>query len=399
MLKRLDHRATLFACFSGYVTQAVVVNFFPLLFLTFCEDYGISIAKVTVLVTVNFGVQLITDMLSGKLIGKIGHRVGMVLANASALLGFVLLCFLPDIIDPYLALILCVIFCAVGSGLEEVLISPIVEACPTKKKSAIMSLAHSFYCWGTVLVIGVSTLFFVTVGIDKWRILSLVWGIIPLFNLLCFTVVPVFNKKEMEETVSKENGGLFKNKILWLFGLLMICAGASEQAMQQWASAFAEDALKVDKTIGDLLGPMMFALMMGISRTVYAAFSSKIKLKAFMLFSSALCVTTFLVAVFSPISWLALVACGLCGFSVGIMWPGTLSLAAGKIRGGATKMFVFLALCGDIGCTSGPTLVGLASGVVGGLKGGLLLGAIFPLVLFVAVLSLKKNKKKEEKQA
>ena len=399
MLKRLDHRATLFACFSGYVTQAVVVNFFPLLFLTFCEDYGISIAKVTVLVTVNFGVQLITDMLSGKLIGKIGHRAGMVFANASALLGFILLCFLPDIIDPYLALILCVILCAVGSGLEEVLISPIVEACPTKRKSAIMSLAHSFYCWGTVLVIGISTLFFVTVGIDKWRMLSLIWGVIPLFNLLCFTVVPIYNKKEMEETVSKENGGLFKNKILLLFGVLMICAGAAEQSMQQWASAFAEDALKVDKTIGDLLGPMAFALMMGISRTVYAAFSHKIKLKAFMVFSGALCVATFLVAVFSPVSWLALVACGLCGFSVGIMWPGTLSLAAGRIPGGATKMFVFLALCGDIGCTSGPTLVGLVSGATGGLKDGLLLGAIFPLILFVSVLMLKKGKKKEEKQS
>jgi len=398
MLKRLDHRATLFACFSGYITQAVVVNFFPLLFLTFCADYGISIAKVTVLVTVNFSVQLVTDLLSDKLIGKIGHRAGMVLANASALAGFALLSFLPDIVDPYLALILCITLCAVGSGLEEVLISPIVEACPTKRKSAVMSLAHSFYCWGTVLVIGLSTLFFVTVGIDKWRVLALFWAIIPLFNLLCFAIVPIYNKKEMEETVSKENGGLFKNKILWLFGVLMICSGAAEQSMQQWASAFAEDALKVDKTIGDLLGPMMFALMMGISRTVYAVFSSKIKLKAFMAFSASLCITTFLVAVFSPLPWLALVACGLCGFSVGIMWPGTLSLAAGRLGGGATKMFVFLALCGDIGCTSGPTLVGLISGVVGGLKGGLLFGAIFPAVLLISVLALKKNKKKEVKE-
>ena len=392
MLKsiRNNYKATLFSCFSGYITQSIVVNFLPLLFITFCNDYNISLAKVTLLITVNFLVQLFTDLVSTKLVGKIGHRAGVVFANGLATFGLVMLCFLPNVIDPYAALVICVILCAVGSGLEEVLISPIVEACPTKRKSAVMSLAHSFYCWGTVLVIGLSTLFFVLVGIDKWRYLSLLWAIIPAVNVAFFAVVPIYNQNEEDKTENFKS--LFKNKLFLLFILLMICSGAVEQAMGQWASAFAETALGVDKSLGDLAGAMVFALLMALSRTGYAIFSKKINLRGFMIFSAVLCLATFIVAGIAPLPWLGLVACGLCGFSVGIMWPGTLSLTAGKIHGG-TLMFAILAVSGDIGCSLGPTVVGMVSGAFNdNLKAGLLAAAIFPLILLIGILFLKKKK-------
>ncbi|MBQ9734678.1 MAG: MFS transporter [Clostridia bacterium] len=389
---KTNYKATLFSCFSGTVTQAIVVNFFPLLFLTFCASYNISLEKVTILVTVNFLLQLLTDLVSTKLISKIGHRTGIVTANLLAAVGLILLCFLPELIDPYTALVICIVLCAIGSGLEEVLISPIVEACPTKRKSAIMSLTHSFYCWGTAAVIGLSTLFFVVVGLDKWRYLSLLWAIIPVLNLICFALVPIYNEQE------ENNGGsvkaLFKNKTFWVFVVLMICSGAAEQAMGQWASAFAETALGVNKTLGDLAGPLMFAVMMGISRMLYALLSKKMNLRAFMIVSAILSVATYLVAVLSPFAWLGLVACALCGFAVGIMWPGTLSMTAGKIHGG-TLMFAILALSGDIGCSLGPTVVGLVSGAFNDdLKKGLLFAIIFPIALLVGVLFLKKKKPK-----
>ena len=386
---KTNYKATLFSCFSGYITQAIVVNFIPLLFLTFCSSYNISLEKVTLLITVNFLLQLLTDIVSTKLINKIGHRAGIVSANVLASLGLILLCFLPELIDPYTALIISIILCAIGSGLEEVLISPIVEACPTKRKAAVMSLAHSFYCWGTVAVIGLSTLFFVTAGLDNWRYMALLWAIIPIFNTVCFSIVPIYNDKEENGRESAKS--LLKNRLFWVFVLLMICSGAAEQAMGQWASAFAETALGVDKTLGDLIGPGLFAVLMGLSRTLYAVLSKKINLRAFMIFSAVLGVATYILAVLSPLPWLGLLSCALCGFSVGIMWPGTLSLTAGKIHGG-TLMFALLAVSGDIGCSTGPTVVGLVSSAFNdNLKAGLLVATIFPLILLVGMLFLRKK--------
>ena len=397
MLKN-SYKATLTACFTGYVTQAVVVNFLPLLFLTFCNGYGILLEHVTLLITVNFLVQLFIDMVSSKFIDKIGYRASIVLANVSAAVGLILLAFLPDIINPYVALIISVVLCAVGSGLEEVLISPIVEACPTKRKSAIMSLAHSFYCWGTVAVIGLSTLFFVSVGLENWKILSLLWAIVPVFNVCIFLIVPIFNQKDG----SAHGGGiiqLFKNKIFWILAILMICSGAAEQAMGQWASAFTESALGVDKTVGDLLGACFFALCMAISRTLYATLSEKIKLEKFMIFSAIFCVIAYAGAVFSPFAWMSLLSCGLCGFSVGIMWPGTISLATKAVTGG-TAMFAFLALFGDVGCTAGPTIVGLVSGAFNDdLKKGLALAIIFPVLMIIGVIAIVRKRKNKDKRA
>lgn len=374
--------------------MAIVANFLPLLFMTFYKGYNIPLEKVTLLTTVNFFVQLITDVSCAKLIVKIGHRAGIILANAIALIGLVLLAFLPDVMDPFCALIIGVTFCAVGGGLEEVLISPIVEACPTKNKAGVMSLVHSFYCWGAVIVISLSTLFFVTVGVGSWKILSLLWAIVPVINVALFCFVPVYNQKE---TVGKENGikSLFKTKIFWLFAVLMVCSGAAEQAMAQWSSAFAESALGVNKTVGDMLGACLFVLCMAFSRTLYGIMSTKIKLEKFMVFSAILCAVSYALTVFSPFAWLSLISCGLIGFASGIMWPGTVSTATKTLPKGGTAMFAFLALFGDVGCTLGPTVVGFASGIMGDdLKKGLALAIIFPLILIFGVIFVwKKNKK------
>lgn len=395
MKLKLNHKHTLTACFSGYFTQAIVVNFIPLLFLTFCREYSISLEKVTLLVTVNFFLQLLTDLASAKIISKIGFRLGMVGANVLALLGLIIISLLPLLINPYLALVLGVSLCAIGSGLEEVLISPIVEACPTQRKSAVMSLAHSFYCWGTVVVVALSSLFFIVCGINDWKILTLLWAIVPTVNAIFFSVVPIYNDKNYG---GKAGGmkNLFNSKVFWVFAFIMIFAGISEMSMTQWASAFVESALRVDKTLGDLIGPCMFALMMAISRTTYATFSDKINLKAYIIGSSVLSVIAYLLAVLSPFASLSLVACALCGFAVGMMWPGTLSLAASTI-GSSTALFALCAVFGDVGSTIGPTLVGLVSGAFNDdLRKGLLCIAIFPILIIIGLLTLKSKKAKPE---
>lgn len=386
-----NYNHTLKASYIGYITQAIVNNFIPLLFLTFQGMFGISLEKITLLVTINFGIQLLVDFLSAKFMDKIGYRRAVVAAHIFAAAGLAGLGIFPDLFqDPYIGILLCVSLYAIGGGLIEVLISPIVEACPTDKKDAAMSLLHSFYCWGSVLVILVSTLFFSVFGIGNWRFLAVLWALVPAVNAVLFSKVPI-------AMLTEEGGGmsissLMKDKVFWLFAFIMICAGASEQAMSQWASAFAESGLHVSKTIGDLAGPCMFAVLMGTSRMFYAKFSEKMNLTAFMIGSGMLCIVSYLLAACSPNPILSLVGCGLCGLSVGILWPGAFSLASAKRPRGGTAMFALLALAGDLGCSSGPTLVGMVSNAFGGsIHIGLLAALVFPVCLIMGLLLYLKN--------
>lgn len=387
-----NYKSTVNACFAGYVVQSIVNNFVPLLFLTFNKSYGIELSKITALITVNFILQLIIDLLSAFFIDKIGYRAAAVAAHVFAAAGLVSLTVLPDILpSPFVGLLISVMLYAVGGGLLEVIVSPIVEACPTDKKSAAMSLLHSFYCWGHVAVILLTTLFFVTAGIKNWHFLAYLWAIIPFANAVYFCLVPI-------NSLAAEGGAapmkeLFKSKLFWILAVLMVCSGASEQAMSQWSSAFAEAGLKVSKTVGDLLGPCMFAILMGLSRVLYAAFSEKIKLTAFIRASCVMCVAGYLIASFAPHPMLALAGCGICGFSVGILWPGVFSLAAKYARNGATAMFALLALAGDLGCASGPALVGAVSGAFNdNLKAGFLAAIIFPALLVTGIFLLERHK-------
>lgn len=384
------------ASYFGYITQAIVNNFAPLLFVTFQNTFEISLQKIGYLVTINFCLQLVVDFIAAKVVDKIGYRICVVAAHIFSGAGLLLMGILPFIMsDPYTGLILSIMCYAIGGGLIEVLISPIVEACPTDEKSAAMSLLHSFYCWGHVAVILLTTLFFVTVGIENWQILAALWAVIPLLNAVYFCFVPINQLVNAEDSVPMKK--LFKSKLFWILIFLMVCSGASEQGMSQWSSAFAEMGLNVSKTMGDLLGPCMFAVMMGISRVFYAAFSTKVNLMTFISGSCVLCIAGYLIASFSPIPVIALVGCGICGLSVGILWPGVFCLAAEKAPTGGTAMFALLALAGDLGCSSGPTLVGVVSGAFNdNLKIGFIAAIIFPVALIAGIIMLRKTKSKIE---
>lgn len=385
------YQKTIRACFAGYIAQAILNHFVPLLFLTFRAQYGVSLSRITLLVTVNFGIQLLIDLLSAGFVDRIGYRAAALLAHALAAAGLTALTILPERTpDPFLGLLLAVMIYAAGGGLLEVLVSPMVEACPTRNKERTMSLLHSFYCWGEVGVVLGSTVFFTLFGVERWKTLALLWALVPALNLLQFTRVPIaplLPEGERGKTV----GELLSRKLFWVLMLLMLCAGACEQAVAQWASAFAERGLGVSKTVGDLTGPMFFAAMMGAARLVYGRFGERWDLSRFMLCSGGLCAGACLLTALSPWPGLSLLGCGLCGLSVGILWPGTYSIASGRIRGGGTAMFALLALAGDLGCAAGPTLVGLASGAAGDdLRMGLLAAAGFPVVLTAALLLYRK---------
>lgn len=393
---RENYNHTIYASYMGYITQAIINNFVPLLFLTFQRTFEISLEKIAFLVTINFGVQLIVDMLASKFVDRIGYKVAIVSAHIFASLGLIGLAVFPYIFtNSYVGILLAIIIYAMGGGIIEVLVSPIVEACPTTKKEATMSLLHSFYCWGHVFVVISSTLFFYIFGIDNWRTLACIWALVPLGNSIYYSLVPI-NVLENHENSTKLSS-LFKNKTFWLLCVLMVSAGASEQAMSQWASAFAENGLQVSKTIGDLAGPTAFAILMGCARVFYAKFSEKLNLSIFMLYSGILCIISYLVASLSSNPVLSLIGCAICGLSVGILWPGTFSIAVKLIKKGGTALFAILALAGDLGCAAGPAVVGIASKAFdSNIKKGILVGIIFPILLVIGLLLSKKIKPREE---
>ena len=388
------YQNTMYACFVGYIVQAIVNNFVPLLFLTFESSYGIPLSQITMLITFNFGIQLLVDLLSAKFVDKIGYRVSIVMAHIFAALGLAGLVVLPDLLpNAFAGLLIAVVIYAIGGGLIEVLISPIMESCPSENKEKAMSLLHSFDCWGQVGVVLLSTLFFWFFGIADWKILALLWVIIPVCNGILFCKVPIAPLIEEGET-GMSLRELCKNRIFWILMLMMMCAGASEQAVSQWASTFAEQGLGVSKTIGDLAGPMSFPILMGSARVSYGKFGDRIDLDKFMQASSLLCIVSYLCISLSPSPLFSLIGCSLCGLSVGIMWPGTFSKASAALRNGGTAMFALLALAGDVGCSGGPTLVGFVTGLASDdLKKGILAGIIFPILLIVGIVSLKKAKR------
>ena len=381
-----QYQKTIYACFVAYIVQAIVNNFVPLLFLTFQDSYGIPLSRITMLVTINFGLQLLVDLVSVSFVDRIGYRMSMILAHALSAAGLILLSFLPELMpSPFLGILLAVGVYAVGGGLLEVLVSPVVEACPSGHKEQTMSLLHSFYCWGHVGVVLVSTVFFSLFGIEYWRVLALAWALIPLGNMAVFTKVPIAPLMEDGQR-GMSIGELARQKMFWVFLLMMLCAGASEQGVSQWASAFAEKGLGVSKTVGDLAGPMAFAVLMGTSRAVYGKYGGKIDLNRFMVGSTLLCAAAYLCIALVPGPVVGLLGCAVCGLSVGIMWPGTFSKASMGLPRGGTAMFALMALAGDLGCSGGPTLVGMVSSALGdNLRRGILAGMIFPVLLLAGL--------------
>jgi fucose permease len=384
----LTYRHTLAASYLGYVSQAIVNNLAPLLFLTFQRQFDISLGRLALLISLNFTIQLLVDLAAAHFIDKIGYRIAAVSAHLFCAAGLVFMGILPFIMpDPYIGLVVSVVITALGGGLLEVIISPIVEALPGERKAAAMSLLHSFYCWGYVLVVVLSTLYFNLAGIENWRYLPMLWALLPLGNLFLFAKTPMKTLID-ESTQAMPLGFLLRRQVFLMLFLLMICSGASEQAMSQWASFFAEAGLRVSKTMGDLLGPCAFALLMGLSRVFFGLQKGEFKLERILLISGVLCMTSYLITVFSPFPLLSLAGCALCGLSVGVMWPGTFSLTSRVFPLGGTAMFAVLALAGDVGCAAGPGLVGLIMNKTT-LTAGLLAAIVFPILLVLCIVRLK----------
>lgn len=386
------YRKTLIACYLGFITQAITANFVPLLFLTFHRTYQISLGKIAFISTVFFFTQLLVDLFCAKYVDKIGYRRSVVASEVLSGAGLIGLAVLPELLpSPYVGILVSVMIYAIGSGLIEILGSPIVEACPFDNKESVMSLLHSFYCWGSVGVILLSTLFFAIFGIENWKILACIWAVIPLYNIFNFLSCPIESLTEEGEGMSISQ--LFQIPIFWIAIILMVCAGASEISMAQWASAYAEFALNIPKSLGDIVGPCLFAVMMGVSRSFYGKYGEKLDLIKFMIGSGVLCLVCYLLAALGPFPILNLAGCIVCGFSVGIMWPGTISITSGKIPLGGTAMFALLAMAGDLGGSIGPSVIGVVTqNANDNLKAGMLAACVFPVVLILSVLFIRKKR-------
>lgn len=385
------NQATIYACYLGYVVQGIINNINPILFVTYQNRLGISLEMISVLIIMNFGFQILVDLIAAKYVDRIGHRLCMMMAHVCTVLGLLCISILPFVLpSPVIGLCIATVLNGIGGGLLEVLVSPIVEAVPGEEKEKAMSLLHSFYCWGCVGFIGISTLLLRVLGSENWFFMPLIWAVLPAINIYAFSKVPILRLVEAGEELPVRK--LFRMKIFWLLVVLMLCAGASEMGMSQWASYFAELGLGVNKTMGDLLGPCFFCILMGLARTYYGRSESKMNLNRFIKVSCLLCVVSYLLAVFAPYPILGLLGCGLCGLSIAILWPGTFSIAARTCKAGGTALFALLALAGDVGCAAGPQVVSLVSGSAPeyGLKAGLLAAVIFPVVLLLTLGRLER---------
>lgn len=394
MVRLKNYNHTIIASYIGNITQAIVNNFLPLLFVCISDTYNISLSKLSILFTCNFGIQFCIDALASKFVDKIGYRKCVVLAHLFSATGLVLLGILPQTLsNPFVGIAISVIIYAMGGGMIEVIISPITEACPTEHKASSMALLHSMYCWGQLLTVVLSTIYFSTIGINNWRWMSMIWALIPFFNMIYFLLVPI-KQLPVEEGNEGKLSEFFKDKIVWAMFLLMFCSGAAELTMSQWASTFVEKGLNISKTMGDLLGPCMFALFMGISRIVYAVLSKRFKIEYIIMTSSIICVISYLIAGLAKNPYVSLAGCGLCGFSVGAMWPGCYSMGMERYQKGGASLLALFALFGDFGCMAGPLLIGLFIDSIG-ISKSLLLAITFPLILSLVLISflVKKEKK------
>ena len=392
-----NYKKTKAACYLGFITQAIAANYAPLLFLKFHTDYNISLGNIALISTFFFFTQLLVDLFCAKYVDRIGYRTCIVASEVCSAAGLVGLAFLPEILpSPFAGIVLSVILYAIGSGLIEVLGSPIVEACPFENKEATMSLLHSFYCWGSVGTILVSTVFFLLFGIDSWKWLAILFALIPTINIYNFATCPIESLVEDGEGMGIRK--LFSNPLFLIAIMMMVCSGASELDMAQWASAYAESALGFSKAVGDIAGPCMFAVTMGISRVLFGKAGDKMNLNKFMIGSGILCFICYLLASFSNNPLVGLAGCIVCGFSVGIMWPGTISISSKAFPTGGTAMFALLAMAGDLGGSIGPAIVGaVADRFQGSIHIGMRIGLLFPITLcFMLFLFMALNQRRQK---
>lgn len=407
----LKTRTTKTGCYIGYAVQAVINNLPPLLYAIYSELLGLAVWQISLLITINFSVQILVDVAGSVFIDKIGYRASVLTASASATVGLLLMGVLPQIIScKFLSLIIPTVVCGIGSGLLEVVVSPMVEAIPEKHGRGYMSILHSFYCWGFAAMIVLSTLYLEVIGKELWFYLPMLWSLLPLAGFIIFLFAPIYSLPA--ENAEKRISSLGSRKIFWLLLAVMLCAGAAEVAMSQWASMFAELGLGVGKAVGDLLGPLTFAVCMGLGRIFMGKVLTKMKIETCILLSFSLCACSYLLTALAPLPALSFVGCAICGLSVAPLWPGTYNLGTKHLPTGGTAMFALFALAGDIGCAVGPDFVGLISetctngsfplalpGDENGLRTGILFASLFAIAavgvtLFLKISSDRRNKSK-----
>ena len=383
------YKATRVACYIGYIVQAIINNFLPILFIALQDVYGLGYEKLARLMVFNFATQIITDIVTPKITAKIGYKNTVVMCHFCAALGLALLGILPKLISPYIAIIVSIIIYAFGSGLIEVIVSPIIEMLPTENKSGNMSILHSFYCWGQAFTIIGTTLLLKIFGYSLWAFVPVIWAIIPFINMFFFMGVPIVEPpKEARRTGLRT---LLKNKRFLIFMVMMLCAGATEIAMAEWASMFVQKGLGVSKVVGDLAGPCAFALFMGLGRMWYAFVSAKVDFRKTLIVLSSVCFICYIAVALSNIPWISLVFCAICGFTVSITWPGIYSAGAKEFKEGSSVMFSVFAMCGDTGCCLGPWVLGIVADNFG-LKMGFGVNSVFAVILIIACILLGKNK-------
>ncbi len=391
-MKQPNFKHTFRACFMGFFIQSIVCVFTPLLFVIFNTEYKISLPLITMISTVNFVVQFITDGFSIFFLQKIGYRKAGILAHFFAFCGLVILgTVAPRMPNMYLWIMIAVVLYSIGGGLLEVVLSPIIENTPSKSKSGTMSMLHSMFSVGSVATVLLTTIGLKIFGWQSWKYISVMWAILPFLNMIYFFFIPI---NEGNENIEREPiWSFFRDRAFWGFLLVMMCGGAAEIGISQWASAFAETSLGISKTAGDVIGPCMFAVMMGVARMLHSRYPHLITLSKAIMYSGILATVCYLGAALVPIPFVALAFCGLCGFAVGIMWPGTLSLATRKYPAAGGTLFAVMALAGDLGCTAGPTAVGFVASIFGGnLRTGLLIGAFFPIVMVAGLMALNRKR-------
>ncbi len=386
----VSYKRTKIACFIGFVVQAIINNFLPLLFIIFNTKYSLNYEELGRLLFINFFIQLIVDMLTPAVVKHIGYRGASILCHGLAALGLCMLGILPALFPQYIytCLVASIIVYASGSGIIEVCMSPMVALLPGDKKGADMVFTHSFYCWGQAFTVLVSTLLLFLLGQSKWHLVPIIWAVIPFLNMLNFMRVPII--EQPDEPATKTAKTLFKSRDFWGFTIIMICAGASEITMAEWASLFTQQTLGISKTIGDLLGPCAFAICMGSGRVFFGILDGKFNPKTALIINNILCFSCYAGVALLNIPALSLIACALCGFSVSLSWPGTYSMAAKRFSTGGTLMFSLLALCGDFGCSIGPWLMGIVANATT-LHTGFLVSAVFPAIMVLTVPMLSKK--------
>lgn len=391
MQGKINYTPTKISAYVGYFVQAIVNNFLPILFVAFQDIYGIGYEKLGRLIVFNFITQMVTDILSPKIISLLGYRKTAVMCQLIAALGLTLAAVLPNVLpNAYIGIVLAVIVYAFASGLMEVIISPMIEMLPTSNKSGNMSLLHSFYCWGQAITTVGTTLLLSAFGYRGWTYIPLIWAIVPFINAFSFIRVPIVEPQP--ERKSDSFRVLFSDRRFRVFMLIMLCAGASEIAMAEWASVFAQNALGVSQIAGDLAGPCAFSLFMGLGRLLYAAFSEKISYRSTVIVLGLCCAVCYYIAAFASIPIFALAACALCGFTVSILWPGTISAGAVAFPRGDAVMFSVFAMCGDIGCCIGPWLLGVVAEHFT-LNIGFAVSSFFPLLMVaLAIFFIKEQR-------